>query len=181
MQSHLGMVSPLKCIQLSRVLLPWYNKNALECSQILKRNLHVTVPCYKSKAGRHKSSKMNNKPLTYDQAFKPHMIGVTKNWLSVHTGNLHGEKHAHRMMYEDQFIRRFLTGTFYRIIVGEVLVKQVYNNIEIVMFVKHPTQRAGQMHFLKGYSERLLSAFLKCNVKLHMHKVLEEDMQYKFI
>ena len=31
---------------------------------------------------------MNNKPLTYDQAFKPNMIGVTKGWQSSHTGNL---------------------------------------------------------------------------------------------
>lgn len=170
-----------KYIQATKVILPWYSKNALGLGQILKGNLHTTTPCFKSKAGRHKSSKMNNKPLTYDQAFKPHMIGVTKNWLSVHTGNLHGEKHAHRMMYEDQFIRRFLSGTFYRIIAGEVLVKRIHNNIEVIMFLKHPTQRGGQMHFLKGYSEKLLSAFLKCNVKLHMHKVMEEDMQYKFI
>ena len=122
-----------------------------------------------------------NKPLTYDQSFKPHMIGVTKNWLSIHTGNLHGEKNAHRLMYEDQFIRRFLQGTFYRIIAGEVVIKRIYNSVEIIMFLKHPQQRGGQMHFLKGYSEKLLSAFLKCNVRLTMHKVLEEDMQYKFI
>ena len=143
--------------------------------------IHTTSICLKSKAGRHKSSKMNNKPLTYDQAFKPHMIGVTKNWLSIHTGNLHGEKNAHRLMYEDQFIRRFLQGTFYRIIAGEVVIKRIYNSVEIIMFLKHPQQRGGQMHFLKGYSEKLLSAFLKCNVRLTMHKVLEEDMQYKFI
>jgi len=124
---------------------------------------------------------MNNKPLTYDQAFKPYMIGVTKNWLSIHTGNLHGENNAHRLMYEDQFIRRFLSGTFYRIIAGEIVIKRIYNTVEIIMFLQHPQQRGSQMQFLRGYSEKLLSTFLKCNVKLTMHKVLEEDMQYKFI
>ena len=176
-------MSVLKTIQVCAFLQPCFDKNTLVLGQMFidKGNLHTTRLCLKSKAGRHKSSKMNNKPLTYDQAFKPHMIGVTKKWLSVHTGNLHGEKHAHRMTYEDQFIRRFLSGTFYRIIAGEVVVKRIYNNIEIIMFLQHPSARAGQIHFLKGYSEKLLSAFLKCNVKLHMHKVLDEDMQYKFI
>ena len=41
-----------------------------------------------TKAGRYRVSKFNNKPLTYDQAFKPHDIAVYKGYLSVHTGKL---------------------------------------------------------------------------------------------
>ena len=40
--------------------------------------------------------------------------------LYVVAGNLHGEDGAHMRLYEDMFIRRFISGTFYRMLAGEL-------------------------------------------------------------
>merc|ERR1739838_944868 len=131
-------------------------------------------------AGRTERSKFLNKPMTYEQSFLPEEIGEHKGLLSHHTGNLHGEKNAFQMFYEDQFIRKFIYGTFYRLTAGDnIVVKRRFNIINVTMFTNEHA-RKGQVCFLKGYSEELLSAFLKCIVKIHIHECSADDMIYRY-
>nr|XP_002130889.1 28S ribosomal protein S24, mitochondrial [Ciona intestinalis] len=140
---------------------------------------HASPACNKATAGRHKVSKMLNKPLTYDQAFKPNLIGVKKGWLSVHTGNLRGEQGSYQFTYEDELIRKFCVGTFYRMLPTDIVIKRRFNVIEITLLCN--TVVTSKVLFLKAYSERLLSAFLKCHIKMHVFKLNNEDAIYKYI
>ncbi|CAK8687946.1 unnamed protein product [Clavelina lepadiformis] len=152
----------------------------LRTTNVPNRCFHVTPMCAKATAGRYKLSKMNNKPLTYDQAFKPNMIGVTKGWQSSHTGHLHDEDGAYERMYEDRFIRRFMDGTFHRLIPSGPVIKRRCNMIEVVA-PSYTPRKLDALPFLVSYSERMLSAVLKCNVKIYIHIVYKEDIEYKYI
>nr|CAB3264002.1 28S ribosomal protein S24, mitochondrial [Phallusia mammillata] len=144
-------------------------------------SLHATALLCKSQAGKHKISKFNTKPLTYDQAMKPDAIGWKKSHLTFHTGNLHGEEGAYQLMYEDKFIRNFIMGTFYRMISG-IVIKRRFNIVDVIATSDVSVPPGGyRMDFLIGYSERLLSAYLKCVVKIHMVKISVDNSHYKYI
>ena len=66
---------------------------------------------------------------------------------------------------EDQFIRKFILGTWHKTWLSEVIIKRVHNNVVIAGVVcPLPTIRA--MHFLTGYAEELLGHIMKCNVRI---------------
>ncbi|XP_048146008.1 LOW QUALITY PROTEIN: 28S ribosomal protein S24, mitochondrial [Corvus hawaiiensis] len=67
--------------------------------------------CLKTRAARVRAGK-GDKLVTYERAHPPHYIGHRKGWLSLHTGNLCGERGAAQRALEDAFLRRFLYGTF---------------------------------------------------------------------
>ena len=71
---------------------------------------------------------------------------------------------------EDQFIRKFILGTWHKTWLSEVIIKRVHNNITITGIVcPLPTVRT--MHFLVGYTEELLSHILKMNMRVHLQCV----------
>lgn len=149
-------------------------------SNVIGRNFHASSVSMSKRAGRIRQSKLRNKPISYEGAFKPERIQHQKGWLSFNTGNLHGEKNAHKMAYEDMIIRRFLTGTFYRLTTSEVVIKRRLNILEISMFV-NPKGSVTKYQFLSTYTEEFLSKFLRYNVKVHLLVTTEDDMIYKYI
>lgn len=63
-----------------------------------------------------------SEPLTYEQAKKPHQIGVLKSWNSWNTANLHNEDHYTGIItWHDSLIRLFIRGTFPTHILSEVI------------------------------------------------------------
>lgn len=94
--------------------------------------------------------------------------------------NLHGEKGSPSVIFEDIFIRKFLEGTFPTMYqeTTPIVIRRRQNLIDISIWMKESPVTKGivekgipRLHFLHGYSEELLSRFLKCPVKLDIHCV----------
>ncbi|XP_077479075.1 small ribosomal subunit protein uS3m isoform X1 [Stigmatopora argus] len=144
----------------------------------VSRALHVTSLCCKNRAARIRVGK-GDRPLTYEQALKPHHIAHQKGWLSLHTSNLKGEEGAADRAVEDTFIRRLIFGTFHGCLANEVVIKRRGNMLTVcaLLLQKMPPQK---FYFLIGYTESLLSHFYKCPVKLEV-QTLQEKQVYKYL
>ncbi|XP_057675166.1 small ribosomal subunit protein uS3m [Corythoichthys intestinalis] len=144
----------------------------------LNRALHVTSLCCKNRAARIRVGK-GDRPVTYEQALKPHHIGHQKGWLSQHTSNLKGEEGAAERAVEDTFIRRLIFGTFHGCLANEVVIKRRGNvlTVCVLLLQKLPPNR---FYFLIGYTESLLAHFYKCPVKLEV-QTLREKQVYKYL
>lgn len=121
-----------------------------------------------------------NFPVSYEVTWPPDAIGVKKAWNSWDTTNLHGEKGSPSVIFEDIFIRKFLEGTFPTMYqeTTPIVIRRRQNLIDISIWMKESPVTKGivekgipRLHFLHGYSEELLSRFLKCPVKLDIHCV----------
>ncbi|KAI8520998.1 28S ribosomal protein S24, mitochondrial [Branchiostoma belcheri] len=143
------------------------------------RFLHVTSACHKAQAAKYKISKDGNKPLTYEMANPPHFIGVRKSWNSWHTSNLWEQPGAADRTFEDMFIRKFLQGTFHNCLADEIIVKRRHNTIFIALLLLRKLDPQ-KYYFLVGYTETLLSHFLKCPVKVEV-SVVPRKVIYKYI
>ena len=154
------------------------------------RPLHTTGWLAKEKAGRYKVTVGNSRPLTYEMAFKPSEIAERKGYNSFNTAQLEGtflhkeeigQDLPHKMLVEDMFIRKFLHGTWPEVIASEVIVKRQHNLVRIA-FVLERFIQPRKVYFLLGYTEELLSYWLKCPVKLELQTVgTREEMVYKYI
>ncbi|KAM9800948.1 small ribosomal subunit protein uS3m [Neosynchiropus ocellatus] len=142
------------------------------------RTLHATAACLKNRAARIRVGK-GDRPVTYEQAHKPHHIAHRKGWLSQHTSNLHAEDGAADRTVEDVFIRRFINGTFQNCLANEVVIKR-RGNLLLVCMLMEQKLRAQKTYFLIGYSETLLSHFYKCPVKLEVQTVPSPPV-YKYL
>ncbi|XDV54740.1 hypothetical protein PO909_022965 [Leuciscus waleckii] len=120
-----------------------------------------------------------DRPLTYEQVHHPHHIGHRKGWLSQHTSNLQGEAGAAERVVEDVFIRRFIYGTFHGCLADEVVIKR-RGNILVICAVMIQKLLPSKFYFLIGYTEKLLSHFYKCPVKIELQTV-EEKIVYKYL
>eukprot|EP00088_Acartia_fossae_P026833 TRINITY_DN2759_c0_g1_i1.p1 TRINITY_DN2759_c0_g1~~TRINITY_DN2759_c0_g1_i1.p1 ORF type:complete len:170 (-),score=12.47 TRINITY_DN2759_c0_g1_i1:48-557(-) len=166
----------------------------------LNRLLYVPVRGFqtssvlaKIKAGRYKVTLDRNRPLTYEMAMIPEKIGTHKSFNSFNTGQLEGEfryknQHkrggtllSHKLFMEDMFIRKFLKGTWAELFVSEIIVKRQYNTVRIAGIISRKLQPR-KMYFLIGYSEEMLSFWLKCPVKLELQVVNDpKDVIFKYI
>lgn len=82
---------------------------------------------------------------------------------------------------EDKFIRKFITGTWYKMWLSEVVIKRRHNDITICGIVC-PLPTLKTMFFMKGYTEELLSHVFKSNVKVEVQCVKsKKDLVYKCI
>lgn len=82
---------------------------------------------------------------------------------------------------EDRFIRKFITGTWYKLWLSEVVVKRQHNNITVCGIVC-PLPTISTIYFLIGYSETLLSHLLKSNVRVEVQCVKnKQELVYKLI
>ncbi len=99
-----------------------------------------------------------------------------------YTATLHGPARGPMSVaIEDKFIRKFITGTWYKMWLSEVVIKRVHNNVTVCGMVC-PLPSIKTMHFLLGYSETLLSHLLKCNVRLEIQCVQsKKNLVYKFV
>ncbi|XP_077354271.1 small ribosomal subunit protein uS3m [Festucalex cinctus] len=142
------------------------------------RALHVSAVCCKNRAARIRVGK-GDRPVTYEQALKPHHIGHHKGWLSQHTSNLKGEAGAAERAVEDAFVRRLMFGTFHGCLANDVVIKRRGNVLTVCALVlrKMPPHK---FYFLIGYAESLLAHFYKCPVKLDV-QTLQEKQVYKYL
>lgn len=82
---------------------------------------------------------------------------------------------------EDEFIRRFLTGTWHNLFLSEIIIKRQHNIIRIAGIVERAIQPR-KMYFLIGYTEELLSFWLQCPVKLELQTVeSRKDVVFRYI
>ena len=115
-----------------------------------------------------------------------------KGWNSHNTAQLDetflrkeeiGQDLPHKMLIEDMFIRKFMQGTFPQTIMSEVMIKRQHNLIRVACLISRTsglTQK--KIYFLLGYSEELMSCFLKCPVKLELQSIeSDSDVIFKYI
>ncbi len=84
-------------------------------------------------------------------------------------------------LIEDMFIRKFMTGTFHNIIASDLIIKRRMNII-FLAFLAKSNSLPRKMYFLTGYTEELLSFFLKKPVKIEIQTVKSDlDLVFKMI
>ena len=85
------------------------------------------------------------------------------------------------MFVEDLFIRKFMHGTWPEAFCSEVIIKRQHNLIRIAGIIDQNIP-AKKVYFLIGYTEELLSAWLKCPVRLELQTVADkEEVVFKYI
>ncbi|XP_076328026.1 mitochondrial ribosomal protein S24 isoform X2 [Tachypleus tridentatus] len=148
---------------------------------LIHRSFHTSAICSKVQAGKYKVTKKRNFPLTYEQANKPPYIGCRKSWNSWNTSNLLDGLRSSETAIEDMFIRKFMSGTWHKLFLSEVIIKRRHNMIFIGGIVLQAIH-ARKMYFLLGYTEEILSYILKCPVKLELQTVSDrKDVIFKYI
>jgi len=163
---------------LNKVMIPSFfniELRGLTTTSSREKNLRSGVP---------KSTRFRTKKLTYEQARTPHDIYRTKNHLSWNTANLHGEerKRESQTAFEDMLIRKFMYGTWHKGLVSEVIIKRKHNIINLAFIVSNKDFLPRQLYFLQGYTEELLTHWLKCRVKVQLSTVQSSnDMVFKMI
>jgi small subunit ribosomal protein S24 len=174
-----------------RSTLRW--KNNVSTWHLPKRHIYIS-PALQSnarKAGEYKVTIGRTKPLTYEQSMKPTDIAEKKGFNSFNTSQLEGtflEKEAigqdlpHKTFVEDMFIRKFMYGTWPEVISSEIIVKRHHNLVRIAAIINRKHAPARQIYFLIGYTEELLSYWLKCPVKIELQSIgSNDDLIYKYI
>lgn len=152
-----------------------------QCNLIQKSSLHLSAVMNTKRAGRHKPTKRRDKPLTYEEANKPDQIGVRKSFNSLNTTGLVNNLRAAETSHEDLFIRKFVHGTWPRLLASDVIIKRRANQI-IVSFMAIRMTAPTKFYFLIGYTEEILSYVLKCIVKLEIQTIEDRsDLTYKYI
>nr|ACO11286.1 28S ribosomal protein S24, mitochondrial precursor [Caligus rogercresseyi] len=140
------------------------------------RRFHASARLCKEKSGHYKSTPRRTFGLTYEMSFLPQEIAHKKSWNSYNTAQLEGtfmEREAigqdlpHKMIVEDMFIRKFMNGTWPDTFMSEVIIKRTHNLIRIAGIANRFIP-AKKMYFLIGYTEEMLSLWLKCPVKLEL-------------
>lgn len=150
-------------------------------SHAFRRCIHTTSVLATKRAGRHKPTLKRDKPLTYEQANKPDMIGVRKSWNSFNTSGLVDGLRSAETAHEDIFIRKFLHGTWPKMLVSDVIVKRRANQI-ILNFIAIRSMAPSKYYFLVGYTEEILSYLLKSIVKIELQTCDEpSDLTFKYI
>ncbi|XP_055616045.1 28S ribosomal protein S24, mitochondrial [Toxorhynchites rutilus septentrionalis] len=159
---------------LQNIRMPWL-------ASLVRRSIHTTAAFGKSQSGRYKITPKGDRPLTYEMANPPHQIGHRKAWNSWNTSNLEGELRPSQTMLEDEFIRRFMTGTWHGLVLSEVIIKRQHNHIRIATILRRGIS-ARKMYFLIGYCEELLAYWLQCPVTLELQTTADrKDVIFKYI
>jgi Mitochondrial ribosome subunit S24 len=67
-------------------------------------------------------------------------------------------------------------------ILSEIIVKRQHNMVRIAALLNHRRLRTRQIYFLIGYTEEMLSLWLKCPVMLEFQFLDNpKDVVYKYI
>jgi small subunit ribosomal protein S24 len=87
---------------------------------------------------------------------------------------LYGKRQAESVA-DDVLIRKFIFGTFHGLLASELIIKRQFNTVNIGFLIKLPKANYTQkIYFLVGYSEQLLSALLKCVVRVQVQTILHK-------
>uniref|UniRef100_A0A0B6XZA2 28S ribosomal protein S24, mitochondrial n=1 Tax=Arion vulgaris TaxID=1028688 RepID=A0A0B6XZA2_9EUPU len=150
---------------------------------IALRGISTTASfCKNRKSGIPKITQFRTKPLTYEQAQAPFNIYVRKGWLSWNTSNLYQENRRGETTFEDFLIRKFMYGTWHHNLGSEVIIKRRHNMIVLSFLLISDRLLPRQMYFLQGYTEELLSHWLKCPLKVELQTVTSfNDVIFKKI
>ena len=164
-----------------KALVPKQTSYCLWNYAIQRSSLHLTSVLCKKKAGRHKPTLKRDKPLTYEEAWKPDQIGVRKSWNNFNTSTLKDGLRTAETTQEDIFIRKFLHGTWPQLLASDVIIKRRGNQI-ILNFMTLRAAKPTSFYFLVGYTEEILSYILKCIVKIELQTIADsQDLVYKYI
>ncbi|XP_058116060.1 small ribosomal subunit protein uS3m [Anopheles ziemanni] len=148
---------------------------------LAQRCIHTSSVAAKSQSGRYKISPKGDRPLTYEMANPPHQIAHRKAWNAWNTSNLEGELRPSQTMLEDDFIRRFMSGTWHGMVLSEVIIKRQHNHVRIAAIISRSIP-ARKMYFLIGYCEELLAYWLQCPVTLELQTTDDKkDVIFKYI
>lgn len=151
------------------------------CPVIQRSAFHTTNVLATKRAGRHTPSKKRDKPLTYEQANKPDMIGVRKSWNTFNTSGLVDSIQCAEVAHEDILIRKFIHGTWPKLLASDVIIKRRGNQI-LLNFMAVRMTSPMSMYFLVGYTEEILSYILKSVVRLEIQTIEDpNDLVYKYI
>ena len=75
-----------------------------------------------------------------------------------------------------------MRGTFPKAIMSEVMIKRQHNLVRVACLISRQAVPAIKINFLLGYTEELMSFFLKCPVKLELQSIESEgDIIFKYI
>lgn len=156
-------------------------RNAILPIAIQRSSLHLTCVLNSKKAGRHKTSIKRDKPLTYEESNKPDQIGVRKSWNSFNDSALMGGIRTAECAQEDVFIRKFVHGTWPKLLTSDVIIKRRANQI-ILSYMCLRATSPSKIYFLIGYTEEILSYFLKCVVKIELQTIDDSsELIHKYI
>lgn len=143
--------------------------------------VHLSAILQSKSAGRIGPSVKHDKPVTYEESLKPDMIGVRKSWCSFNTSGVVDGIRKAETAHEDLFIRKFIHGTFPRILSSNVIIKRRANQITI-SFMAIRMIPPIKFYFLVGYTEEILSYVLKSVVKLELQTIADRsELVYKYI
>lgn len=146
-----------------------------------RASLHSTAVLNTKRAGRHRRTVNQDKPLTYEEANLPDKIGVRKGWNSHSTANLIDGLRQAEIAQEDIVIRRIAYGIWPKMILSDVVIKRKGNEIT-VNFMAFRALHARKFYFLIGFTEQLLTQLLKCVVKVEIQTIGDpEELTYKYI
>ncbi|XP_050521522.1 28S ribosomal protein S24, mitochondrial [Daktulosphaira vitifoliae] len=150
--------------------------------ELTSRNLYLILSrCKHVQAARYKRSVKGNKPLTYEMAGPPHTIAHIKSWNSWNTSNMLDGLRPAETAIEDEFIRRFINGTWHDLIASEIIIKRQHNIIRIAAIAVQKIS-VTKMYFLIGYTEEILSYWLQCPIKLELQTVEDRaHVVFKYI
>ena len=88
---------------------------------------------------------------------------------------------THQIVADDQFLRNFMHGTWHGMFVSELIIKRRQNVIILAGLVSR-RQPAQRIYFLQGYTERLLSVFLRQPIRIEIQTVEDNrDVIFKYI
>ncbi|KAK4469256.1 hypothetical protein MN116_006827 [Schistosoma mekongi] len=150
---------------------------------VISQRIHTgDVICKNSRVGVVRRTRDCSHPLTYEQAKKPHQIGLMKSWNSWNTSNLDGEnRYTAEVTLHDQFIRTFINGTFPLMVQSEVIIKRQCNVIRVA-FLLLKRISPNEINFLIGYTEEMLSIILRCIVKLEVQLITSKnDIVFRYV
>ncbi|VDD83052.1 unnamed protein product [Mesocestoides corti] len=149
----------------------------------LPRSIFTSAILLKNtRSGVIRRTRNMSEPLTYEQAKKPHQIGVLKSWNSWNTANLNGETHYTGIVtWHDSLIRLFIRGTFPTHLASEVIIRRQANMVHICFLLSNRLS-TNEIFFLIGYGEQMLSMLLRCPVKIEPRMVLNpKDVIFRYI
>jgi len=123
------------------------------------------------RAGKYKPSRSGiSNLLSYEMANPPENIGSRKGFLATNCSNLLDGVEKSRIVWEDEFIRKFVEGTWLSCWASEIVIKRKSNCITVCGFI-HRKARPESIYFLIGYTEEILTNFLRQIVKMHIQSV----------
>ncbi|KAL5476168.1 hypothetical protein EMCRGX_G026082 [Ephydatia muelleri] len=154
--------------------------NFLAPAATWRRGFHLGPLCCKS--GHYKITPKKDRPLTYEQSNPPYRIGVTKGWNSWNASTLRDpQRQPCSAAYDDEFIRKFVRGTWQKTLMSDVVIKRRHREIVIAMMVC-PLPSVAAMHFLTSYTETLLSHLFKALVRVELQAVRgKNNVIFKYI